>query len=580
MIKFKLVLLLTFTIAFCKGQPMVSAPLRNLDKRVTLNISQEPVSAVLDKISKAGDFYFSYSGSLFKQDSIVNMNVRSAYVRDILDQLFNGKVDYRETGEYIILRYAANHLTIEPENITSAEQLYLISGYIIDTKTGKKVKQASVYEKRLLQSALTDDNGYFKLRFKGNHSEVILTASKDSYRDTTLVFLSDITVKPGSYRGDDGQVNTFYNSVGASGIGRFFISSKQRIQNLNIPNFLAYSPFQASFTPGLSSHGMMSSQVVNKLSLNVLGGYTAGSNGFELAGLFNINKGDMDKLQFAGLFNLVGGSVRGFQVAGLFNEVQGDQTGMQAAGLLNHNRKNSTGFEVAGLMNITHGESLGMQSAGLVNLVRKNTNGVQLAGLGNLAVKDLKGIQIAGLFNYAKNMNGVQIGLINVADSSSGYSIGLLNLVKNGYHQFSLSTNSVTNTNIGFKTGNAKLYTIMYAGTNISDTAKVSSLGLGLGHDFIFNKRISIAAELSFHYLYLGNFDYGNTLNKLQTNLQVQLFKGIGIFAGPTYYYYNTDAPPGSSGKNYKQQVYPKKHQSFSGNNKGWLGFNAGITIM
>ncbi|MBE9600975.1 hypothetical protein [Pedobacter sp. MC2016-24] len=579
MIKLKLLLLLSFTIAICKGQPLVSAPPRNLDKRVTLNIRQEPVSAVLDKMSKAGDFYFSYSGSLFKQDSIVNIDVKSAYVRDILDQLFNGKVDYKETGEYIILRYAANHLTIEPENITSAEQLYLISGYITDLKTGKRVKQASVYEKRLLQSTLTDDNGYFKLRFKGNHSEVILTASKDTYRDTTLVFLSDITVKPGSYKGADDEVNP-YNAIGSSGIGRFFISSKQRLQNLNIPNFFAYSPFQASFTPGLSSHGMMSSQVVNKVSLNVLGGYTAGSNGFEMAGLFNINKGDMSKLQFAGLFNLVGGSVKGFQVAGLHNEVQGEQTGMQAAGLINHNRKNSTGFEMAGLMNVTHGKSLGMQAAGLINLVGKSTNGAQLAGLGNITARELKGIQIAGLFNYAKNMNGVQIGLINLSDSSSGYSIGLINLVKHGYHQLSLSTNSITNVNVGYKTGNAKLYSMMYIGTNISDTAKVSSLGLGLGHDFIISKRISIAAELSFHYLYLGNFDFGNTLNKLQTNLQVQLFKGIGVFAGPTYYYYNTDAPPGSSAKHYKQQVYPNKHHSFSGNNKGWLGFNAGITIM
>jgi hypothetical protein len=579
MIKLKLLLLLSFTLAFCKGQPLVSAPPRNLDKRVTLNIRQEPISTVLDKMSKAGDFYFSYSGSLFNQDSVVNINVKSVYVRDLLDQLFNGKVDYKETGEYIILRYAANHLTIEPENITSAEQLYLISGYITDTKTGKRVKQASVYEKRLLQSTLTDDNGYFKLRFKGNHSEVILTASKDTYRDTTLVFLSDITVKPGSYSGADGEVNT-YNSIGSSGIGRFFISSKQRLQNLNIPNFFAYSPFQASLTPGLSSHGMMSSQVVNNVSLNVFGGYTAGSNGFELAGFFNINKGDMNKLQFAGLFNLVGGSVKGFQVAGLHNEVQGEQTGMQAAGLANHNRKNSTGFEVAGLMNVTHGNSLGMQAAGLVNLAGKSTNGVQLAGLVNITARNLKGIQIAGLFNYAKNMNGVQIGLVNVADSSSGYSIGLLNLVKHGYHQLSLSTNSVTNINVGYKTGNAKMYTILYAGTNISDTAKVSSLGLGLGHDFILNKRTSIAAELSFHYLYLGNFDYENTFNKLQINLQVQVFKHLGIFAGPTYYYYNSDAPPGSSAKNYKQQVYPRNHHSLGGNSKGWLGFNAGITIM
>lgn len=124
------------------------------------------------------------------------------------------------------------------------------------------------------------------------------------------------------------------------------------------------------------------------------------------------------------------------------------------------------------------------------------------------------------------------------------------------------------------------MYTKIYAGFNISDTAKVAMGGLGLGHDFIFSPRVSIGAELSFHYLYLGNWDYGNTLTRLQTNVQVQIFKRLGVFAGPAYNYYNSNAPIGSSSKNFKQQVYPNKHHDLGSNNKGWFGFNAGITFM
>lgn len=119
----------------------------NLEKLVSMNISQQKMSDVLEEVSKTGEFYFSYNGALFKQDSIVSLKVRQAPVRDVLDKLFDGKVDYRENGEYVILRYAASRLTIEPENITTAENLYLISGHIVDTETGKRVKQASVYEK-------------------------------------------------------------------------------------------------------------------------------------------------------------------------------------------------------------------------------------------------------------------------------------------------------------------------------------------------------------------------------------------------------------------------------------------------
>ena len=55
-------------------------------------------------------------------------------------------------------------------------------------------------------------------------------------------------------------------------------------------NFFETRPFQVSLVPGLGSHGKMSGQVVNNFSLNVFGGYTAGTNGSELGGLFNIDK--------------------------------------------------------------------------------------------------------------------------------------------------------------------------------------------------------------------------------------------------------------------------------------------------
>jgi hypothetical protein len=592
----KLTLLFLFLYGATQAQTSIAKYQQNLSKRVSFDIKQEKVSSVLSKMSKAGDFYFAYNGVLFSQDSLVNLNVRNTPVRDVLDKMFDGKVDYKENAEYIILRYAVNHLTIEPENITTAENLYMISGYVVDTQTGKKVKQASVYEKRLLQSTLTDNDGFFKLRFKGDHKEVILNASKETYRDTALVFLADITIKPESYDDPDKEKGTFFsNAIEDLGIGRFFISSAQRFQNLNIPNFFANTPFQASFTPGLSSHGMMSSRVINKVSLNVLGGYTAGVDGFEMAGLFNLTKGDARKFQAAGVFNVVGGSVEGFQIAGLHNDVRGKLDGVQAAGVLNVVKTDANGVQIAGIANIVSGNMKGVQAAGVVNIVSKENNGIQIAGLGNINSKSSSGVavaglgnltsgtssgvQLAGLFNYARNNKGFQLALINFSDTSTGTSLGLLNFVGNGYHKISIYANELTNTNVAYKTGNANLYNVIFAGKNFSDSSRVETIGLGFGHDFIFNKRLSVAPELSFQYLYLGHWKYGNTLTKLQLNLQIQLFKGVTIFGGPSYSYYNSDAPPGSSAKGYRQEVPPRKHHTFSGNNQGWYGWNAGITI-
>lgn len=611
--KIKILLTLLFFTGYAKAQMSLLPSKHHLEKRVSIEIKDQQIAGVLNKISRIGEFYFSYSGSLFKRDSLVSIDIRNAPVREILDRLFDNKVDYKENGEYIILRYAANRLTIEPENITTAEKLYLISGYVRDIETGLKVKQASVYEKRLLQSTLTDDRGYFKLKFRGDHNEVILTASKESYRDTTLIFLADIKIKPEGYSDPDGKPgSTNFGNMENSGIGRFLISSRQRIQSLNIPDFFANTPFQASLTPGLSSHGIMSSQVINNFSLNVLGGYTAGSNGFEIAGLFNITKGDVKKLQFAGLFNQVGGSVAGIQMAGLLNDVRGrkkglqaagllnrvkneaeglqlaglcnltvrDLKGMQAAGLLNHVKNDAKGLQLAGLCNLTVKDMKGMQAAGLVNVTGKNHGGLQIAGIANMVSRQLKGVQIAGLFNYAKKMEGFQLGLINIADTSSGYSLGLVNIVKHGYHKISIFANETVNTNISIKTGNANLYTILFAGLNASRNDKIKTAGLGLGHDFIFSKRVAVGLELTGQFLYLGNWDSSNILNRVQGNLQFELFKGFSIFGGPAYAIYSGDAPAGSSVPGYKQNVAPSRYTSFGNATKGWFGFNAGITIM
>jgi hypothetical protein len=576
--KIRFTILFLFLAGYGKAQTTTSMYRQNLSRKVTLSVRQKPISDVLDMISKAGDFYFSYSGVLFNRDSLVNVNVKEMPVRDVIDQLFKGKVDYKENSEYIILRYAVNHLTIVAENITTADNLYMISGYVVDTKTGKKVKQASVYEKRLLQSDLTNNEGFFSLRFRGEDAAVILTASKETYRDTSLIFLASVDIKPQTYADPDREKGTFLSDKVASlGIGKFLTSSKLRIQSLNIPSFFSNTPFQASLVPGISSHGMMSPNVVNTASLNIVGGYSAGVNGAEIAGVFNLTKGDVHKFQTAGVFNIIGGSVLGVQIAGVTNLVEGRLRGVQIAGVFNRVSETAIGVQIAGVMNTNKGNTTGMQISGIINSVRGNYKGTQI-GLINNGEKDFRGMQI-GLLNTAKNFHGFRIGLLNLADSTAGTSIGLLNLSKNGYAKISVFANDLANANIAFKSGNANLYTIFTGGQNFSDTAKVATYGAGLGHDFVFSNRVSIAAEGIVQYVYLGTMDYSNILMKAQTNLQIGIGAGFSIFGGPSYSYYNSDAPAGSSSKNYKKTIVPAKHQNFSGNNQGWLGWNAGVTL-
>jgi hypothetical protein len=135
------------------------------------------------------------------------------------------------------------------------------------------------------------------------------------------------------------------------------------------------------------------------------------------------------------------------------------------------------------------------------------------------------------------------------------------------------------NTNLSIKTGNSKLYTMLIGAANLSENQKAFATGLGLGHDFIFSRNFSVAAELSTQFLHLGRKRDLNILNKAQANIQYQLFRGFTLFAGPSFSVYYSDAPL-TPAPGYKSRIGPASRKYFSDNTFSWPGFAFGITLM
>lgn len=597
-------------IISCTGQNILS-------KNISLDVNRQRLDNVLEILSNKADFYFSYNSKIVKKDSLVSLSVRNKTIGEILNLLFNNTYEFKESGNYVIIRKAPIRLTMVTNKAVVEDKIYSVSGYVYDEQSGTAVNEASVYEKKQLVSSLTNERGYFKLKLKSSKTNTAtLFISKEFYQDTSIVIEprhnqeimitmiplereeEKVTISPGDYLTPDSLGQAANNtdttalvnatsppvdstSVERTGMGKFLLSAKQKIQSINLNNFFATRPFQVSLVPGLGSHGKMSGQVVNNFSLNVFGGYTAGTNGIEIGGLFNIDKKEVKYFQAAGIFNVVGGKVTGFQVAGVNNTVLNDTKGFQAAGVNNHVQGKFSGIQVGGVYNHVTDSAKGFQVAGVANFARKKVNGVQIGGVANIANREMSGVQIAGVFNYAKKLKGLQIGLINIADTSEGYSIGLINVIFKGYHKLSLSTNEVINFNASFKTGNSKLYSILYAGLNAGDSSKVYSFGYGLGSELNLNKKktLSINPEVTSQYLYLGSWDYTNIINRLQLNLNVKLGKYISLFAGPSYSVYISDQKTGIPG--YRFTIPPSGYNthSYSNNVTGWLGWNAGISF-
>jgi hypothetical protein len=370
------------------------------------------------------------------------------------------------------------------------------------------------------------------------------------------------------------------NGVEKTGMGRFLLSSNLRVQTANLKKFFTERPVQVSLTPGLSTHGRLSPQVINNFSLNVFGGYNGGVDGVELGGLFNIDKKDVTFFQAGGLFNIVGGAVTGVQLGGINNTVLDSVRGFQATGINNHVTGSFTGAQVAGIYNHVAEGMDGAQIGGIGNFAGRKATGTQIAGIVNFANQGIRGSQISGVINYAKTLHGLQIGLINIADSSDGYSIGLLNVVINGYHKLSFSTDEFINTNGALKTGTRKLYSMLQAGLNWGSTSnKVYTFGYGLGSEINLGRTFAINPEISCQYLYLGSWDYLNLLNKFRPNLTIKLGKYVSLFGGPVFNVYYTDQLQSITG--YKSPTPPSNYHSFdfSSKVKGWIGWNAGINF-
>jgi hypothetical protein len=545
-----------------------------LKKSVSLSVTNTPVSEVLKSIGRQGGFSFSYSSKAIAGKRLVSINVRGVTVAQALDELLKGTCTYKEVGNHIVLQ-------------ASGEKFYQVSGYVLDAASGQGIPEASVYERQQLVAAVTNSDGYFKLRLRHQYPTADLSISKERYQDTTIYFAAvddnrvyRLPVRQATLHHLDEFIVTdnprgrFIDNI----LSRLFINNRLKAQTRNITRFIAERPVQSSFVPGIGTHGKLGAQVVNKFSLNVLGGYTAGVNGVEVGGLFNINRGNVGYVQVAGLFNVVGGGVQGVQVGGLSNTVHDSVSGVQVAGLSNFAGSEVKGVQVGGISNVAADTVDGVQVGGVANVSRRSVHGAQVAGVANIS-REVKGIQISGVVNFTKELHGMQIGLINLADSSDGTSLGLINISRNGYHKLAFYADEIVPLNTALKTGTSGIYTILFAGYNPGVRDKVFSFGAGLGHQSRFSRHWSLTTEATAQHLYLGDWDHARFLYRLRPSLCYQPVSWLSFYTGPSLNVYQSNGVP--SAIDYLKTPASKGFGSFTFDRDftGWIGWQAGLAF-
>ncbi len=540
-----------------------------LGLRIAVSYDQTPISEALADLAQKANFEWTYNAKIIDQKSRVSYVAELATIREILWGILGPGYEYKQNGEYLILKKVKR-----PQD--------KLIGYISEKSTGKKVVNATVYDANSLQSTTTDENGYYEIPIKPQ-SQIIV--AKLDYRDTTfLVYQTkqrflNVTIDQDTLTYPRPNTLTFEQQLEsfATGFLNLFKSKTQRSNELNVQDSLR-RPFQISFLPYIGTNLKMSGNVINDYSLNILAGYSKGNRKLEIAGMANINGGDVSGVQIAGWFNAVRGNTRGLQIGGLYNTVRDTMSGIQIGGLVNRAHTDH-GMQIAGLWNDARVNNNNYQIAGLFNTAGVGNVNVQIGGIANQA-DTIQTTQIAGIFNRARVVHGLQIGLINSATEVDGLQLGLFNFAKKGrYLSLEYSVNEVYPLNFSFKSGTSKLYTIFSVGstTNFKENNLLWTYGMGLGHRFRFNRYLGLNLEATYNQINQGVSEFDlNQWVKLSPTLDIPLGSHVSIGIGPSFNLLI------AANQALRDQVIPVGVPTVSINNRlhGWMGVSAGVRVL
>lgn len=531
-LKAKLVNQILFTIVILIFSSITSFSQNSpLEKQISISVEKESIQNILFSISSKIDFNFSFNSDLVPIDSIVSFSCENKSVKKILEELLSKNYYYKTSGNHIIILRKKGKK--EKKQIREEKQItsYTISGYIIDSRTGKNIVNATIYDMDQKESVLTDSTGFYTLTIARETEFVALGFNKNEYLDTVIIVNPieipnvNISLKPKIEKIEKISIKNVDTipqvEIKDFGLVKTFVR-REMIMNASNVKIYENRAAQFSFLPYIGTNRKLSGSFKNNFSFNTIAGYSGGVDGVEIGTVLNVSEADVNGCQISGFGNITGGNTNGVQIAGF----------------LNRNLGNVNGCHISGFGNITRGNTNGFQVAGFFNRNGGNVDGLQISGFSNLTYDTLKGVQISCV-NHSKINNGFQLGIINMADSSSGISIGFMSIVKNGYYDFSLFTDEMLMPNFVFKMGTHKFYNIW----GVSASSEMWGLTYGVGLHRNPNKKVSMNFDFSLtNYSYQKIFEIEVCMKtKISTDVNIKLYKNLEIFAGLSYNIFASD---------------------------------------
>ena len=564
------------------------------ERKISVEMENETIEAILTEISRQSQVSFSYNPELLNASDKKSLSVTNQSVRFALSSLFNGKINYRERGKFIIL---------QPKKENSPS---VVEGYLTNER-GQLLTDATVYDSNRKLVATTDEFGYFRLEIDKNNTSDTIKISKAGFESAMLMPVNNnapfVQLSLSENQTSLPPEETFYPSI--------LVRRQLRVSSSNIDETINRFA-QLSLAPHLGTNSLLSGSTSNLLSLNIFGGFVEEVKVMEFGGIVNIVRRNAGVIQAAGIGNFVGGNFRGFQASGILNYTRRSFSGLQASGISNTVAGNLKGVQATGIMNFAKGIN-GAQLSGILN-VSRNLSGLQASSILNQAktahgaqvtailnnADSLKGAQISGAFNrariirgtqitsllnYANELNGVQIGVVNIANRGRATQIGLININRSGVHNLEIYATETFLTNIAYRGGSKHFHSILVGGFDPSTFGNkfLYTYGFGVGTSFGNRPKLYYDAEILSQQITAGNaIGEINMLYKLGFSANYKISKTMAITFGLSHNIYVVD----TSTPEYEtifSQIPPyflsNEPSGTNRNLKTWVGFKAGIRL-
>jgi hypothetical protein len=284
------------------GFTMKAGQIPYLERTLSIHANGRTLSEVFKTISGQTSVVFSYSQA-FNDKQKVTFNCSKKPLRLVLNELLKETgCTYKIKDKFIILKCDTKPLP--PPSV--------ITGYIYNAEDSSVVTNASIYVKQTRHSAQTNEYGFFSLSYSNKLPSISVSFARENYYDSTLVIYNQNEQEVVLYlypRYHKKTMDTIMETIAVPEkdslivitkkdtvvlpqqrfFSRFWAPLKKFNTNLKNISDTLFSNFAVSLVPYLSTNRLLSINTVNKVSFNIVAGYSNGVEAFELGGILNID---------------------------------------------------------------------------------------------------------------------------------------------------------------------------------------------------------------------------------------------------------------------------------------------------